>query len=159
MRITEVKRHLDGRVERFDCLLVTRRPQLIVVRFDHRRTRRAGGLLIPAGSRSYGFFWRRRGYVLYRIVGPDGSLIAHRFDVVEDVRLGDAVSYTDLLLDVWIDPEGRVWVEDEEEVAEHGRHGLLSPAQRARIERTQALLLRRHGSIGREAAGLLDQAV
>ncbi len=35
MRITEVKRHLDGRTERFDCHLVLRRPHLVVVRFEH----------------------------------------------------------------------------------------------------------------------------
>ncbi len=159
MRITEVKRHLDGRVERFECLLVSRRPHVIVLRFDHRRARRAGGRLIPAGSRSYGFVWRRRAYVLYRMVDAEGRLIAHRFDVVEDVRLGEQeVSYTDLLLDIWVDPRGRVRVEDEDELADCARRGLLSAAQRTRIERVRALLHRRHGAIAREAAKLLAQA-
>ncbi len=156
MRVTEVKRHLDGRVERFDCRLVARRPHLAVLRFDHRAELRAGGFLFPARSRSYGFFWRRRPYQLYRMVGPDGRLIAHRFDVVEDVRLDEGgVSYTDLLLDVWVDQQGRPRVEDEDEVAEYARRGLLSAAQRSRIERTRGLLLRRHAVIAREAARLL----
>lgn len=156
MRVTEVKRHLDGRVERFDCRLVARRPHLAVLRFDHRAELRAGGFLFPAGSRSYGFFWRRRPYQLYRMTGPDGRLIAHRFDVVEGVRLDEAeVSYTDLLLDLWVDPQGGSRVEDEDEVAAYARRGLLSTEQRARIERTRGLLLRRHAVIAREAARLL----
>ncbi|OGO51121.1 MAG: hypothetical protein A2148_07150 [Chloroflexi bacterium RBG_16_68_14] len=156
--ITEIKRHLDGRVERFGCRLVARWPHLVVLCFGHAQKRRAGEVLLPRGSRSYGFFWRRRPYLLYRMVEPDGRVIAHRFDVVERVRLGGGeVSYRDLLLDVWVDAGGRVWVEDEEEVAEHARRGLLSAAQRARIERTRALLLRRHGAIAREAARLLSQ--
>lgn len=159
MRITEVKRHLDGRTERFDCYLVLRRPHLAVVCFDHEKQRRAGGYRVPAGSRTYGFFWRRRPYVLYRIAGPDGRLIAHRFDVVENVRLGEGeVSYTDLLLDLWVDPDGQARLEDEDEVEEHARRGLLAPAQRRRIETTRDLLLRRHRVIVREAARLLDES-
>ena len=159
MRVTEVKRHLNGRSERFDCRLLARRPHLAVLRFDHGGERRASGFVFPAGSRSFGFFWRRRPYVLYRMVGPDGRLIAHRFDVVEEVRLDeDEVSYTDLLLDVWVDPRGGLRVEDEDEVAEHARRGLLSAAQRARIQRTQGLLLRRHAAIAREAARLIAWA-
>ncbi|MCH8025686.1 MAG: DUF402 domain-containing protein [Chloroflexi bacterium] len=159
MRITEVKRHLDGRTDRFDCRLLLRRPQLAVVRFDHEQQRRAGGYRIPAGSQTHGFFWPRRSYVLYRIVGPDGRLIAHRFDVVEDVRLGEGeVSYTDLLLDLWVDPDGQPRLEDEDEVEEFARGGLLVPGQRKRIDTTRDLLLRRHRVIVREAVRLLDEA-
>lgn len=156
MHVTEVKRHLDGRIERFDCRLVLRRPHLAVLRFDHKEERQADGFVFPAGSRSFGFFWRRRPYLLYRIVGPNDDLIAYRFDVVEDVRLDEGeVSYADLLLDLWVDPGGRARAEDEDEVAECARRGLLSAAQRARIERTRGLLLRRHAAITREAARLL----
>lgn len=159
MLITEIKRHLDGRVERFACRLLVRRPHLAVVRFDHQEERRAGGYRFPAGSRSYGFLWRRRPYQLYRMTGPDGRLIAHRFDVVEAVRLGETeVSYTDLLLDMWADPDGSLQVEDEDEVKEYTRRGLLSAAQRARIESTRALLVRRHAAIEREAERLLAEA-
>lgn len=133
-----------------------RRPHLVVVRFDYDEELRACGFLVPAGSRSYGFFWRRRPYQLYRMLGPDGRLIVYRFDVVDDMRLGeDEISYTDLLLDVCVDPQGDLLVEDENEVADYTRRGLLSRAQRERIERTRALLLRRHRAIAREAARLL----
>ena len=159
MRVVEVKRHLDGRVERFDCGLVLRRTHLAVLRFDHRARLRAGGVVLPAGGRTFGFFWRRRPYVYYRIEGPDGQLILHRFDVVEEVRLADEeVSYMDLLLDVLVDPSGVVRVEDDDHVVEHARRGLLPAAQRARIQRARALLLRRHAVIAREAGRLLAGA-
>ena len=159
MQITEVKRHLDGRVERFRCRLMLRRPHLAVLRFDHAHTRRAGGFIFPRGSRSFGFFWPRRPYVLYRMENPRGQLIAHRFDVVEGVRLGEEeVSYTDLLLDLWIDPTGEARVEDEDEVDDHARRRLLSIERRHRIDRTRGLLLRRYTAIVKEAAGLLHAA-
>ena len=159
MRITEVKRHLDGSEERFDCELVLRRAHLLIVRFAHRRDRSAGGFSIPRGSRTDGFFWTGRPYCLYRMSGPDGRPIADRFDVLEKCRIGEReVSYLDLLVDLWVAPDGAVLVEDEDEVAEHVRRGLLSGEQGRRIERVTALLVRDHRRIIREAARLLEAA-
>src|SRR3989337_2117951 len=129
MEVTEVKRHLDGRVERFACRLVLRRPHLAILRFDHKEARSAGGLRLPAGSRTFGFFWSRRPLWPYRLGGPAGRLIAHRFDVVEDVRLGETeVSYTDLLLDLWVGAAGASRLEDEDHVIDYHRRRLPSPA-------------------------------
>lgn len=156
MRVTEVKRHLDGRVQSFECSLVRAERGLLVVRFEHPAEGGAGGFSFPPGSVTFGFFWRRRHYSLYRIVRPDGSLIAHRFDVIDEVRLEPAqVEYLDLLLDVWVSPEGRVAVEDEGEVALFARRGLLRPGQVRLIERTRRLLERRHAAVIAEAVGLL----
>ena len=157
-RITEVKRHADGSAHRYQCELVALRPHLAIVLFRHWRGRSAGGFRFPRGSSTYGFFWPRRGYSLYRIAGPDGRLIAHRFDVLEDARLSqDEVSYLDLLLDIWVAPDGRVQIEDEDDVAAWAQAGLLSKAQQARIRRTRALLLRSHRRIEGEAARLLRE--
>ena len=156
MRISEVKRHLEGGAHRFQCELVFRRPHLVIVLFRHSRARSAGGFSIPRGSHTYGFFWSRRPYSLYRIVRPDGGPIAHRYDIVDDVRLGEReVSYLDLLLDIWIAPDGGVQIEDEDEVVEYARRGLLSRAQVAAIHRARGLVLRRHAAIARESVRLL----
>ena len=115
------------------------------------------GFTFPRGSSTYGFFWKRRRYVMYRMLDPQGQLVANRFDVVEDVHLGEReVSYRVLLLDIWIDAAGVVHVADEDEVANARRTGALSDAQLARIERTHALLLRRHRVITTEAERLLQ---
>jgi hypothetical protein len=159
VRITEVKRHLDGRVERFPCELVHRERRVVMIRYRHERERIAGGYWLPAGGVTYGFVWPARSYVLYRFVGPDGGRIADRFDVVERAAAtATEVRYTDLLLDVWVSPAGEVRIEDEEEVADCARRGLLTAAQLARIERTRALLLRRYRSVLAEADRLLHAA-
>ena len=157
--ITEVKRHADGSEHRYQCELLDLRPHLAIALFRHWRGRSAGGFRLPRGSRTYGFFWKRRPYSLYRMTGPNGRLIAYRFDVVDDIRISEAeVSYLDLLLDIWVAPDGRVQVEDEDDVAAWAGAGLLSKVQRRRIERARALLLRRHATITREAARLLAEA-
>ena len=150
--VLEIKRFPQGREETYRCRALQMSPRLAVLLFPHPGERRAGGFIFPAGSRTYGFFWARRHYLLYALHAPDGGLIAHRFDVVDDVRLGpDRVEYLDLALDVWVEPSGRAWTEDEDEVAELASHGLLSPERLAVIERTKTLLLTRHPRIVAEA--------
>ena len=156
MRITEVKRHLNGREVRFDLQLVLRRPHLIVASFVHPKALQRDGFTFERGAVSYGFFWRRRPYVMYHMLDPQGRLVANRFDIVEDVQLGEReVSYRDLLLDIWIDASGLVRVADEKEVAEARREGALSNTQFERIDRTRDLILRRHRVITAGAKRLL----
>jgi hypothetical protein len=158
-RITEVKRHIDGTLHRFECELLLRLPHVVAVRFEHWRGRSAGPFHIPAGSVTHGFFWARRPYSLYRMRAPAGAPIADRYDIVEDVRLGEReIVYTDLFLDIWVAPGGRVIVEDEDEVEGASRAGLLSKAQVARVERAKDIVQRRHLSIVREAGRLLSRA-
>lgn len=142
--VTEVKRFLDGHTESFQCEALAVGAGAAVVRFRHRQGRTAGGFHLPAGSVTYGFFWRGRHYTLYRFVGPDGRLIAHRFDVVDEVRISRRrIEYLDLLLDLWVDPEGHARLEDEDDVTEYAARGLLSPERLALIERTRRHLLAR----------------
>jgi hypothetical protein len=151
-KVLEVKRFPEGRQETYRCQALDVSPRLSVVLFLHPGERRAGGFLFPAGSRTYGFFWARRHYSLYALHRPDGSLIAHRFDVIDEVRLRPGrVEYLDLALDVWVDPSGRAWTEDEDEVVDLASRGLLSPRRLALIERTKRLLLARHHLITAEA--------
>ena len=156
MQIEEVKRHLDGRVERHSLRLVLRRPHVVVALYEFARGFSRDGFAFPRGSSTYGFFWNRRPYVMYHMLDPQGQLVANRFDVVEDVRLGErAVSYRDLLLDIWFGADGTTLVADEDEVDKARRSGTISAAQLHRIERTRALLLRRHNLIAAEADRLL----
>jgi hypothetical protein len=151
-RVLEIKRFPRGGQETYRCITLDMSPRLAVLLFPHPGERRAGGFLFPAGSHTYGFFWARRHYLLYVLHGPDGGLIAHRFDVVDAVRLRpERVEYLDLALDVWVDPSGRAWTEDEDEVVELASQGLLSPQRLALIERTKRLLLARHRRIVAEA--------
>lgn len=157
MRITEVKRQLDGREECFELKLVLRRTHLLIAEYRFKKTLLADGFTLPRGARSYGFFWPRRPYIMYRMLDASGSLIANRFDVVEDVRLAErTVTYTDLFLDLWVGPDGTPHLEDQDEVTDAARDGLLSRSQLNRIEKTKELLLRRHWVIAREAARLLS---
>ncbi|MGE0228417.1 MAG: hypothetical protein AB7I38_09110 [Dehalococcoidia bacterium] len=146
--IVEVKRKLDGSEQRFDCELIEHTPRLVIARYRLEAT--AGPI------DSYGVFWARRPYLCYHMVHrADGREWVSRFDVVRDVRLGACeVSYTDLLLDLWVDADGPRW-EDDDEVEAAAVAGLLTRTDRERIARTRAALDGRHRTVVREVRARL----
>ena len=150
--ITEIKRHLDGRVQEFRCEAVHVEPNVAVIEAILDEP------LGPydAGTRSMGFFWRRRPYNLFRMHTPEGDLIADRFDVVADVRIEtDRIEYLDLLLDVVVSATGDLAVEDEDEVRAAAEEGLLEPRHLEAIERALTTITRDHRRIVREALDAL----
>lgn len=149
-RIVEVKRKLDGSEQRFDCELIERSSSLVVARY------RFEAEVGPVDS--YGCFWARRPYLCYHMVRrEDGREWVSRFDVVRDVRLGaQEVSYTDLLLDLWVDANGARW-EDDDEVEAARAAGVLGDRDLERIEHTRALLTRRHRAVVREIRTRLER--
>lgn len=154
--VEEVKRSPDGRVQAFRCGLLEATSARAVLLFVTEREVQSGGYRFPPGSRTYGLFWARRPYNCYRMHGPDGALIAHRFDVVDAVRFRPGrVEYRDLLLDVWVPPAGAPYIEDEDEVEAAAAAGLLTAAEAERVRRVGALLLRRHRRIVAEVAAVL----
>lgn len=143
----ETKHTLDGRVQRFTTRLLVRQRGWAVVRFDFTGATymHAGGFSIPTGSYTTGFFWRDRTYNLYHITRADGTPIADRFDVVDAVHIGrDGLSFTDLMLDLWVSPLGEARFEDEDEVRAFHERGLLSDRQLLTVERTGRYLARNH---------------
>lgn len=148
--MVEVKRKLDGSEQRFDCELIERTSSLVIARY--RFEAEAGPI------DSYGCFWARRPYLCYHMVHrEDGREWVSRFDVVRDVCLGrDEVSYTDLLLDLWADPHGARW-EDEDEVEAALAAGVLERFDRERIERARRLLTRRHRTVVHEIRARLER--
>lgn len=149
-RIVEVKRKLDGSEQRFDCELIERTPSLVIARYRFQAD--AGPI------DSYGCFWARRPYLCYHMVHrEDGREWVSRFDVLRGMRLGtDEVSYTDLLLDLWVDADGPRW-EDEDEVEAAILAGTLEPHNLERIERVRRFLTRRHRAVVREIRGRLGR--
>lgn len=116
--VIERKLKHDGTAREYSCELAWLDGRVAVVRFPLPQGGSAFGVpvRVPPGSVSWGFFWARRPYNLYRIVSPEGVVLAHRFDAVTDVRLGeDVISYRDLVLDWWALPEGALLEEDREE--------------------------------------------
>ena len=147
-RITEVKRHLDGREERFECEALVVAEGFAAVSWTNPKP--FGPL--PKGSTTLGFFWRRRPYNLYRFLSPDGDVLGHRFDVVEEVEIRPGrIAYLDLLLDVRVSPTGEIDIEDDDEVRRAADKGMIDDRRLASIERAMRTITRDWRRIVREA--------
>jgi len=163
-----VKRRLDGTSVSFECDLVHWTPERVVVLFRvGEPARLLGEDVADLGPLdSYGLFWKRRPYNCYYFV-PSGATLGSppvlaRFDIVRDVEFERAgehleVRYLDLVLDLLVTRKGLRW-EDEEEVEDARRAGLLSASNLARIERARRTLDSRHrrviAEVQRTLAGL-----
>ena len=154
--ITEMKRHLDGREQRFATELVHRTARSLVVRYRVPE----GQFGQDAPLDSYGCYWVGRTYVCYHMVRPPdgadpGREVVTRFDVAREIVIAAGeVRFLDLLLDLVVDDGAPRW-EDEDEVAAALDSGLLSPADGAYIERSRQTLEQGHRQVVREIRWLL----
>jgi len=155
--VIERKLKPDGTVREYVCELVRLDPSLAVVRFRMERGGEIFGtpITVPPGSVSYGWFWRRRPYNLYRMHTRDGRLIAHRFDAVADVTLSaDVIEYRDLVVDWWVAPDDTIIEEDRDELAELEQAGKLRPADLETIAEATRQVYSRYRHIIDEVAFL-----
>src|SRR4051812_20773591 len=88
--VVERKIKPGGAVHEYRCALVRREASVVVIRYEIPGGGGAGlPIAIPPGSHSFGIFWKRRTYNCYRLTGPNGAVLAYRFDAVTSVRIED----------------------------------------------------------------------
>ena len=155
--VIERKLKPDGTVREYPCTLLHLERGLAVVAFVMARGGTIPGLpvVIPPGSVSYGYFWKRRPYNLYRMKRGDGSIIAHRFDALAEVSLGaGVVSYRDVVLDWWVLPGGEIIEEDRDEFEALVARGTLRRGDIERGQRAAQAVFSRYRHVIDEAEAL-----
>jgi hypothetical protein len=115
----EVKRNLDGTVVEYPCTTLAFEPdERAVVRCEIEEPEPVvgGRFVLPAGARSYGYFWVDRPYIAYHwLIG--GETFLHYVNIGRVASLSPtAVVWDDYALDVLRWPDGTVEVVDEDEV-------------------------------------------
>jgi hypothetical protein len=139
----EIKRHLNKPDETYACSLVALEPGHLILRYVSDRQGRVGPILFAAGSITLAHYWVGRGFVGWRMLGPDGALRGHLFHLCRDVRIAPGtVEYLDLLLDIWVDPVGNATVLDQAEVEEGIDLGHLLESDHAWIRAWKRRILR-----------------
>lgn len=124
--VLERKRYLDGREEIFQCELLYLDEKRGVVKYITHKPHRVGGLFLPSGTVSYGFFFKNQPFVLYRWISPAGEHLGDYFSIADNIELSeDELSWRDLFVDVLIRPFGKIEVLDEEEVPDGLEKSLL----------------------------------
>lgn len=138
-RLLEVKRTLEGREKRFECRVLARSQDSVVVLFVAAEAMHVHGVELPAGTVTFGHFWRDRPYNVYHwLRAGDGEAIGVYANLADETRLGgDTLAWLDLIVDLLVLPGRQPQVLDEDELP-----GDLSPPLRARIAEARRCLLR-----------------
>jgi predicted RNA-binding protein associated with RNAse of E/G family len=144
--IVEVKETLAGVRQTFTCRTVARRPGEVVVLLVLPAARAVGGLTLPAGTVTFGYFWEDRPYNVYHWMSPAGATIACYVNLADRTRIAETtLFFRDLTVDILLPPDGSPRVLDEDELPP-----ALEPATRARIEATTRAVLSQAGSLSAE---------
>lgn len=121
----------------FNSLLLTATEDTIVVAHESSPSKRVeylGEIVLDVGYWSVWFLFQGQPFDVGRFYRPDGTWTGYYVDILEPVRWTASDPHTlapitDLFLDLWIAPNGRYVVLDEDEFEEAARLGHLSRAQ------------------------------
>ena len=71
-------------------------------------------------------YFMDKGIKVSKIFAPDGHFVHWYCDMIRTVSSGDTITFIDLLIDVVIDPEGRIHILDAAEAADALEGGLIT---------------------------------
>ena len=142
-RIREVKRTLGGERKTFDCELLHRTDDEVVVIYRMPRDIQLEDILLRKDTVSLGYFWRDRPYNAYHWIDQCHDTLALYFNIADGTRISSqSVEWRDLAVDILLTPDGRCRVLDEDELPTDIEPALRSYINRARDELCQQPLSR-----------------
>jgi protein associated with RNAse G/E len=147
-KIEEIKRHKNKLEQRFVCDLVLREQDHIVLAYHASTAGRIADIDIAPGSTTIAQYWQNSGYVLWRMFSADHTLVGTLFHICKNTAIGEySVSYDDLILDIWITPQGIARVLDVDELAEAIKAGLVTIDEQVWIDKQKQIILSDYSGI------------
>lgn len=123
MYVKERKTRYDGSVAEYECRFVRQRDHELVLLYEIPQSFQmavAGRpFRIPAGTFTVAYYWTQRPYNVYHWRTADGTYLGSYFNIVRDTVFGQGmVSYTDMIVDLMVMPDGSYTVLDQDELPE-----------------------------------------
>jgi hypothetical protein len=141
----EIKRHKYKPEQHFKCELLHQETGYAVLRYVAHKAGQIADMCIAPGSTTIAHYWQQRPYVVWRMFDCNRHLIGTLFHICTNVCIhDDHLSYDDLLLDIWIAPDGSLRVLDEDELQEGITQRQISDAELVCIRKAQQDILLRH---------------
>ena len=147
-KIEEIKRHKNKPEQRFLCDLALTEPGHIVIVYHAASAGRIADIDIAPGSTTIAHYWQNGGYVLWRMFSADCTLIGSLFHICANTDIQEtSVSYDDLMLDIWVTPQGLARVLDEDELADAVKTKLVTDDEQHWIEKQKQIILENYTNI------------
>lgn len=137
-KILEIKRNLDSSRFEFECELLFRDANQVILSYVSPRAYDLRGLHLEKGCRTTALYQSGKPYVFWRIDSPSGKLLGYYIHLAANVFIGpDWVTWDDLTIDLWVHPDGRYEVWDEDELRRLRERGVIGERQLRSIEETK----------------------
>jgi len=115
--IKEIKETLNNIEHIFNCKIIDRKEDQIVVLYQLEEEVIVSDIVLPKGTFSYGYFWANRPYNIYHFIDPEGRALAYYFNIADQTKIEEAqVSWRDLVVDVLVDSGCKTRILDENEL-------------------------------------------
>ena len=145
--------YLSGGEAVFECELIGLEAGCGILRYVINKPARVDSVSLEPGSVTYAFYWQDRPFNLYWWREPDQRTIAYYFNLADSVKLSRReFLWRDLVVDILILPDGRLFVLDRDELPSG-----LDSHLRAYIESAQTLVVDSHASLVAEAERVLAE--
>ncbi|MCF7982577.1 MAG: DUF402 domain-containing protein [Pseudomonadales bacterium] len=146
--VEEYKDVLVGSPKTFHCELLDLADTEAVVVYQLAKEVILEGTHMPPGTISFGYFWQERNFNVYHFVAKTGNSLGFYFNVSDSTQIGETrIYWRDLVVDIFITPDGRCRVLDEDEIPEN-----LDPSLRKSIEQTRDHILSNFRQLTEEVA-------
>ncbi len=147
-KFEEIKHHKNKPGQRYLCDLALREQGHIVLVYHAETAGRIADIDIAPGSTTIAHYWQSGGYVLWRMFSADRTLLGSLFHICNNTDIQEtSVSYDDLILDIWITPQGFARVLDEDELADAISAGLVTENEQSWIEKQKGIILTDYSAI------------
>ena len=144
----EIKRHKNKPEQRFHCELLYRESGYAVLRYVAGGAGLIADMSIAPGSTTVAHYWQDRPYVAWRMFDLNKRLLGTLFHICTNVCIReDLLSYDDLLLDIWIAPDGKIRVLDEDELQACIAAGRISESELNTIQQAHIDIISRRDEI------------
>ncbi len=115
--VVEVKRTLAGDEKRFNCRLLSGNAGHVVLLWVAPDVMNVHGVVLPAGTVTFGHYWGDRPYNVYHWMDTVGQTLGYYFNIADQTRIApDRLSWRDLVVDVLVLPGAPPRVLDEDEL-------------------------------------------
>jgi len=158
-KILEIKRNLDGSQLEFECGLLFRDANQAILSYVSPRAYDLRGFHLERGCRTTALYQSGKPYVFWRIDSPSGKLLGYYIHLAANVSIGpDWVGWDDLTVDLWVHPDGRYEVWDEDELRRFRERGVIGEEQLREIEETKQRVIEALAEIMASAEAKLAMA-
>jgi len=113
----EVKHLLSGEVRTFDCELIFLDEDFGILRYILEKPYVVNNQILPKNTQTYAFYWESQPFTLYRWFAPQGGHLGDYFNIADRIHLSNLqFEWRDLIVDVFISPQGEISMLDENEL-------------------------------------------